>query len=617
MRRHSAADGPGRNGRDPSVERGFHARWLVDHLLGRANQDPRARGGVLAAAFFGTGTLVVLGTVWLLHPSVDRTPIVVLALAGIAVDVVILVLPWSRWPPIALVVPALAAYVLLALGGVLEENVLPYYTPLYTVSFVYLGLVTAPGTPTVMVPVATASYLIGNSADLRARLASLAIAAPLWLLVGEVLARLRRQGREQTDAERKIRRVASEIRRHMDLDELVATAVDEIANAVAADRVFIRLLEDGEHAVTSAEWHATGVESMQRVVPGPTPAAFAPLVEQAFRERRIVVINDTERDQRLGPDARMLLRQLDCRAMLDRSLVEGEDRLGMLILHRVAPRAWTDTEVGIVDAIGRELATAISQARAYALRVAMVQRLQELDQAKTDFVSSVSHELRTPLTSIMGYLEILIDGDAGMVSAEQQKMLETIERNGERLTSLIEDLLTMSRMESGTFRLEVGDVDVVQLVDGVREAITPLADSGGLELEVHVPANVGTIEGDAAQLERVLLNLAGNAVKFTPSGGKVQIEVSRSEKDLRFVVEDNGIGIPLDEQERLFSRFFRSSISQQLSVQGTGLGLSIAKNVVDRHGGKIEVQSAPGVGSTFTVTLPIRAADRTEEEVRT
>jgi signal transduction histidine kinase len=235
----------------------------------------------------------------------------------------------------------------------------------------------------------------------------------------------------------------------------------------------------------------------------------------------------------------------------------------------------------------------------------MRERLQELDKIKTDFVSSVSHELRTPMTSILGYLEMLTDGHGGVLAPEQIRLLGIVDRNAQRLLVLIEELLIMSKVESGTFRLSIGPVVIGDLLDGALQAVHPDLTGRDLSLEVDVAPDADLIQGDAGQLDRVMINLLSNAMKFTPDGGRVSVSAAREGNAIVIRVTDTGMGIPLADQPRIFERFFRSSATQHLAVPGTGLGLSITKAIVEQHGGRLSVSSRPGEGTEVTVELPL------------
>jgi signal transduction histidine kinase len=230
-------------------------------------------------------------------------------------------------------------------------------------------------------------------------------------------------------------------------------------------------------------------------------------------------------------------------------------------------------------------------------------RLHALDAAKTDFMATVSHELRTPLTSISGYVELLRDADPADLSDPQLRMLEVIARNTRRLRELVEDILTLSRIESGGFRSEPGDLDLAEAIERAVTAIGPAAAkaSVGLHLEVRGPL---PLHGDGVQLDRVLANLLGNAVKFTPAEGTVTIRAAREAGETVLVVADTGMGIPSGEQQALFARFFRATNAIRRAVPGTGLGLAICRKIVDNHGGSIAVDSTENVGTTVTVRLP-------------
>ena len=234
----------------------------------------------------------------------------------------------------------------------------------------------------------------------------------------------------------------------------------------------------------------------------------------------------------------------------------------------------------------------------------LVERLQELDRAKTDFVSSVSHELRTPLSGVLGYVEMLAAGDAGALQGEQLRILEVIDLCTRRLSLLIEDLLTVSRVEAGTFRLDPGPVEIGPLVDTARQAVVPMLVKRHLEISIDHPERPTTIWADGSQLERMLTNLLTNAIKFTPDGGRIRLSWRPVDEVVELTVSDTGIGIPLEEQPMLFDRFFRSSGARELAVPGTGLGLGIVKSIVDEHGGSIVLTSTPHQGTEVVVTLP-------------
>jgi signal transduction histidine kinase len=242
------------------------------------------------------------------------------------------------------------------------------------------------------------------------------------------------------------------------------------------------------------------------------------------------------------------------------------------------------------------------------------ERLRELDRLKDEFISLVSHELRTPLTSIRGYLELLLEGGAGPLSADQARFLGVVDRNSKRLMHLVGDLLFLAQIEAGKLALELTEVDLDEIVSESVEAAKPLADEKGITLSSSVEP-VPSMFGDRSRLAQVLDNLVSNALKFTPDGGSVSVRVAAVDGEAVVEVEDDGIGIPTEDQQLLFDRFFRSTEATERAIPGTGLGLTIAKAIVERHDGSIEVESVAGGGTTMRVRLPIAAPKRLAEEV--
>jgi signal transduction histidine kinase len=233
-------------------------------------------------------------------------------------------------------------------------------------------------------------------------------------------------------------------------------------------------------------------------------------------------------------------------------------------------------------------------------------RLREVDMQKTDFVANVSHELRTPLASIIGYTELLEEEVAGDLNPAQRDLIARITRNSGRLHGLIEDLLTLGEIERGTFEMENRQLDLRDTVRAAVEGAAAQQSASGVALSCELPDRPVILEGDAAQLERMVTNLLGNALKFTLAGGWVRLSVNHAREGTVLTVSDNGIGIPQEEQDLLFQRFFRSSSSREQEIQGTGLGLSIVRSIAEAHGGTIACESEPGVGTTFQVTFPKR-----------
>jgi len=243
--------------------------------------------------------------------------------------------------------------------------------------------------------------------------------------------------------------------------------------------------------------------------------------------------------------------------------------------------------------------------RVWTLRDVTPQR--DLDRLKDEFIATVSHELRTPLTSMMGFLEMLREGEAGELTAEQERFLAIVYRSSERLQRLVGDLLFVSRLDANGLELSLAPVGVDAIARDEVESHAALARARALELVAQLD-DLPPLRGDSERLSQLVGNLISNAVKFTPAGGRVLVRTFRDGSQAVIEVEDTGIGIPAAELPRVFERFFRSSTATEQAIPGTGLGLVISKAIAEAHGGTITVRSEPGHGTCFRVELPLAAS---------
>ena len=286
-------------------------------------------------------------------------------------------------------------------------------------------------------------------------------------------------------------------------------------------------------------------------------------------------------------------------------------RVGSGDLETTLPPSSHDELGGLTDAFNamtrslremREGLDAKVQARTEELSVAN-RKLEELDRLRRRFVSTASHELRTPLTSIMVYVDNLQDGVLGNLSADQRRVIERIEDNLARLRHLIEELLDLSRIESGAVTLTLAPLSLPELIHRTHEALAPVSAEKHLSIHLHLSHEVPTIRGDAVKLEQVLTNLLHNAVKFSPPGGAIAVALSRTNEHAVIQIRDEGCGIPPEDLDHVFLPFYRSQMSSE-QQPGAGLGLSIARHLVELHGGTLTAESEPAHGSTFTLALP-------------
>jgi signal transduction histidine kinase len=314
----------------------------------------------------------------------------------------------------------------------------------------------------------------------------------------------------------------------------------------------------------------------------------------AYESGEAVAVADLRRETRFPTFCTQALAA-GLRAVFTFPLYNGDLRVGALDLYRETP--------GPLSATALDAARTLADVTAvYLFNAKTRHELRELGRMQNDFVSKISHELRSPLTGIIGYVELLTDEKPGPVTDEQRRMLAIVERNSRQLLALIENLLTMARVEAQGQELSMDTVDLREIVERVRETTAPAMAKAELTFVVNLAPN-SVLEGDHDQLERAVLNLVSNAVKFTPPGGRVEIVTRTEGDDISLAVCDNGSGIPTEEQHQLFTRFFRSKRANAQQVPGTGLGLYIVNHIVEMHGGVMKVASTPE-GSTFTMVLP-------------
>ena len=237
-----------------------------------------------------------------------------------------------------------------------------------------------------------------------------------------------------------------------------------------------------------------------------------------------------------------------------------------------------------------------------------VTREKLIEQMKTEFISIASHQLRTPLAGFKWFIELLLKERVGELSKEQREMLEKMEDNNESLISLVEHLLNISRIEQGRMDFKFEKHDITSAIEKEVRLLEPKAQEKDINLEFEEPSDkIPEFKFDGEKMSFVIQNLIDNAIKYTKNGGRVIISVKKGRGNkVVFRVKDSGIGIDKESQKRVFSKFFRSDEAKVMATQGTGLGLNIAKNVIDKHKGKIWFDSDPGKGTTFSFEIPTR-----------
>ena len=406
--------------------------------------------------------------------------------------------------------------------------------------------------------------------------------------------RLRDELGHRVDVLETANRCARALGSSLELDEAFGAFIRELRGLVPFERTAIVLVE-GDTATTMA---TAGRGAGDVFPPGNSDPIGGSLLERVL-DGRIIVRRDIT--GRAYPADEHLLA-LGLRSELVTPLLVGARTVGMLSLSRERPDAFSEEEIELVALLGRLVATAVQNIRAYEAERRRVEELGRLSQLRADFVSLVSHELRSPMAAVIGAARTLQDRWRMLTAAQRESFLALIGDETSRLAELVGDVLDTSRIEAGTFSYRFEEVDLGGVVDEAVEAAA-LAQQ-----EVPVVASVRgalpAIRGDRIRLRQVLGNLIENAVKYSPEGGEVRVSATSANGAVRIAVRDAGPGIPRDQQARIFEKFGRVDVAGA-SKPGTGLGLFIARSIAEAHGGSLEVSSGAEQGSTFTLTLPV------------
>ena len=299
------------------------------------------------------------------------------------------------------------------------------------------------------------------------------------------------------------------------------------------------------------------------------------------------------------------VQQAGYRALLALPLLREDRLIGGLVVRRKAAGEFPAPVVELLQTFAAQSVLAIHNAQLFSEIEEKGRELESANKHKSEFLANMSHELRTPLNAILGYTELILDNIYGDVPEKIQEVLERLEKSGRHLLGLINDVLDLSKIEAGQLTLSLNEYSMGEVIQTVFTSVEALATEKKLELKVKVPKDLTTGKGDEQRIAQVLLNLLGNAIKFTEEG-EVQVEAGVSNETFLISVSDSGPGLSEADQKKIFEEFHQADGSSTRAKGGTGLGLSISKKIIDMHGGRIWVESTPGKGSTFRFTLPIR-----------
>ncbi len=444
---------------------------------------------------------------------------------------------------------------------------------------------------------------------------------------------------QQAKQERLLGSITQRVRSSLNLDEVLNTTVEEIRQVLQSDRALIyRVFPGGTGAAIAESVLPKWPKILDIVFP---QEVFPEENYERYIQGRVYALSDREdENQPVSPCLIQFLAEIQVRAKLVVPIVQNHTLWGLLIIHQCdLPRQWEDWEINLLKQTANQLAIAIQQAglfeqlqselserqQAQQKLTASNQQLaisnQELARAtrlKDEFLANMSHELRTPLNAILGMSEGLQEQVFGSVNKEQIKALQTIERSGFHLLELINEILDVAKIESGQLELDLAPTAVSQLCQSSLAFVKQQALKKRIQLETKLPHNLPDLLVDERRILQVLINLLNNAVKFTPEGGHITLEVSRQQQAaahletadsppqnyLRIAVIDTGIGIAPEHINKLFVPFIQIDSALNRQYQGTGLGLALVKRIVELHGGQVGLTSEVGVGSCFTIDLP-------------
>lgn len=432
-------------------------------------------------------------------------------------------------------------------------------------------------------------------------------------------ARLYEQAKRRLNEQKVLYRMAQHLASTIDVPTVLKFIVNHLSTSFSAKWGSLRLLDEtgtkldiGAFFGTSEEYKRLANENVVMDLSPGTPGYESP-VAVAMREKRIVTVSNILKERRYAAwreDARMEgFTSLVCVP-----LIPTDTAIGVLSLYFRDVRRLQPNEHELLQTAARTAAIAIQRAMLdeRLLKEEVTRRaLEQISHLKTEFVSQVSHELRTPLTSIQGYVKLILAGHTGELTDIQHEFLSTVSRNTEKLIALVNDLLDISRIESGRMELVLEPLSIGDIVEREVESLTGQADEKHITVLVDIQPDIPKVRADSHRLGQVISNLLSNAIKYSPSGSTVKITASQIATNVLVKVIDSGIGIGPEERGKLFQRFYRGEDDAVRSTWGTGLGLAITRHLVEMHGGKIWVESEKGQGSTFSFSIPA-VLDETE-----
>ncbi len=376
--------------------------------------------------------------------------------------------------------------------------------------------------------------------------------------------------------------------------------LDSCQHLFATEQLGIFLLGD-DKLIHMGAWRGAAFAAIAESFPKPIDETVTGMV---IRERRTMHIPDVIAATDLPKSVRDVSTRIGNFSCAWAPMLWEDQGVGTICVLRQPPKPLSDKELELLKTFADQAVIAIQNARLFREIQEKSRQLEVANKHKSDFLASMSHELRTPLNAIIGFSEVLLERMFGDLNEKQDDYLKDIHSSGRHLLALINDILDLSKVEAGRMELDLASFDLPAAISNAMTLIRERAQRHGIALGLEVDPQVGDIVADERKVKQILLNLLSNAVKFTPDGGRVDVSATVLEDDVVIAVRDTGIGIKPEDQETMFEAFRQVGADYASKQEGTGLGLALTRKFVELHGGRIWVESAPGVGSTFYFTLP-------------
>jgi signal transduction histidine kinase len=396
-----------------------------------------------------------------------------------------------------------------------------------------------------------------------------------------------------------VMKVSAVVAKILNLDELLQTVCDLTKTNFDLYHVNIYLLsENGQNMVLAAGAGETGKLMKSRRYSVPITRQRS-LLALAAQRREVVIVDDVTKSPDFLPNPFLP----HTRSEMVVPVIVGSTLVGALVVQSRQVKRFDDADIPVITALSDQIAIAVQNARLFAEQERIVEELRALDKLKSQFMANMSHELRTPLNSILNFTEFVSTGVFGPVNERQVEALNKSIASGEHLLSLINDILDLTKIESGMMELFVEEIDLRALVEDVANLAEGLPKNKSVQFICDVAESLPTISGDRRRIQQILLNLVSNAIKFTTEGS-VKLSAVLENGEMHFSVRDTGPGIAPEDQSLIFQSFRQTKQGLQKG-SGTGLGLPISRHLAEAHGGKLWLESELGAGSCFHVTLPI------------